>query len=506
MIPRLLTSGLLFMSVLFIAASPSPTSPPQTTTHPATWAASDVGRLLVRDLSSYSGKYLARVAGRDTDLPPTVNGHDEFLAAWTRDIVADLHGLPVGVIRQPFATPGFRQLPASRPGVNVIVVVPGTRHPDRAVVVGAHPDGEPTSRGSAYDDTSGCMLLLGLARELGNIWRVDGLPSLTVEFVLFDAEEEGLVGSSAYSFAYRHGALMPRPVFMIDEEQSGVGYPIRPFGLLSENPAPSFAATTTAVPAHFRSVVGPAIRPDPNALALTMTRLDQARTDVFAQLRQTYGSLPYRGESAPAFAPADTQYLEIGPLPVCCSDNAPFEALGLPTVTFAGNSDYYRSRGLTWSYPFDQPDDTATALDCDTGGTPQPSLAFQAALQLPLALSLEMVQDYAPLDAGSNGAQPGVAIFSDVLEAGVRLHFHGAGSSQIAWRFGDGARASGTSVTHVYAHAGRYRLTLLSRHTTSTWLITVPGRQPVFKTHLLFTPPPRIPWHPPELQNIAGCH
>src|SRR5581483_2439594 len=101
----------------------------------------------------------------------------------------------------------------------IVVAVPGSRHPERAILVGAHYDGEPTSHGSAYDDTSGSALMLGVARELAALWRVRGLPAETVEFVLFDAEEQGLVGSSAYAFAWQHGAVLPAPDLLINEEQ-----------------------------------------------------------------------------------------------------------------------------------------------------------------------------------------------------------------------------------------------------------------------------------------------
>src|SRR5947209_4106133 len=111
------------------------------------------GQYMVNMLDAFAGQYWARVAGRDTGLPPRTNGHDEFAARWTREIIAGLHGLPAVVLHQHFAVPGFWGLPARRPGDNIVVLVPGSRYPNQSVVVGAHYDGEPSSKGPAYGDT-----------------------------------------------------------------------------------------------------------------------------------------------------------------------------------------------------------------------------------------------------------------------------------------------------------------------------------------------------------------
>lgn len=476
--------------------SPGPTSQPL----PSDLLAGQ-GSYMVQQLDYYSQHFWARVAGRDTGLPPAVNGHDEFAARWTHDMLANLHGLPVGVFRQTFATPGFRALPASRPGVNIVLAVPGSKRPDHAILIGAHYDGEPTSQGSAYDDTSGCVIMLGLARSLGQLLRARGLPSVTIEFVLFDAEEQGLIGSSAYTFAFRHGALMPRTDIMLDEEQSGAGYPARPFGLLSEPPMPAYALTTGPVPAIGRPASGGVLPPSQAALDLFLRRLTAARSDVFDRLHAAFPSLPYRGGQAPAFTRADEALLTVGPFPQCCSDNAPFEALGLPTATFSGNFDYYRHIA-DWQFPYDQPQDTFQMLACDTGGSPQPGSALEAALDLPLALSLELIQDYAPPGPGA-----GIAVFSTMPGAGAGIRFQAISSQPPGWAFGDGSTATGSTVTHAYPRAGIYRLTIHAGTASRAWAVTVPKQQPVFKSPIHgVKPPPLIPWHPAPLQDIPGCH
>lgn len=464
------------------------------------------GHRLIQQLNALTAQNWARVAGLDSGLPPNVNGHDEFVAQWTRQILSSLKGLPVGVVHQAFQTPGFRDLPATRPGVNTIVVVPGARHADQAVVIGAHPDGEPTSKGSAYDDASGCVILLGLAELLGQYWRTHGLPSLTVEFVLFDAEEQGLVGSGAFDFAYRSGALMPRPTFMIDEEQSGVGYPVRPFGLHSQSPLPSYAITTGDLPARVARLFGGASQPNQAALRLAIQRLTSARSSTFGELHGAYSLLPYRGGNATAFLRSDQQYLKIGPIPLCCSDNAAFEALGLPTVTFAGNSDYYARDAQPWSFPYDQPEDTLAALACDTGGTPKPGAALEAALELPVQLSDALVLDYAPSTSAGGQGTPGLALFSTLLAADQPARFQVIGIDHATWDFGDGSRANGADVSHSFARPGTFWVTVRGGRLTRRVHLTVSDHDLAYKSPFSVSPPPRRPWSPAALHDIAGCH
>lgn len=106
---------------------------------------------------------------------------------------------------EPFGTEGFEQpFPA---GVNVVGRIPGTSsdevvvvsaHYDHLGTVGApesqcHPDGsgDPVCHGAA-DNASGCAVLLGVADALLRLPQ----PRRTVVLVLFDAEEDGLLGSA----------------------------------------------------------------------------------------------------------------------------------------------------------------------------------------------------------------------------------------------------------------------------------------------------------------------
>lgn len=467
--------------------------------HPATTGDSWSG--LSRDLFSYAGQYQARVAGLDTGLPPQVNGHDEFAARWAAQMLSALHGLSAGVVYDNFATPGFRGLPTTKLGANVIVVAPGSQHPDHAVLLGSHYDGEPFSHGSAFDDTSGSVVMLTVARQLGALWRQQGPPSLSVVFALFDGEEQGLVGSTAYSFAQRMGAVMPNPVLMIDEEQSGIGYPARPFGLLEQPPLLAHAVTNTPLPSRFFPDLG---QPKPlpaGALKKELAQLREARTSVFAQLHRDFPSIAYRGGSSPAFTPSDQHFLTIGKLPVCCSDNAPFQVTGIPTVTLSGSYDYYSKGAAPWEFPYDQPEDTPQAMACDTGGSPQPGAALEAALAVPAALSIALTRAYAPPRKGS-----GAAVYSTLLGARKAASFHLIGPSDAIIDFGDGTHGHGSTLNHVYARPGTYTITVKVSGKTEHWRAVVHAQRPVFHSSILVKPPPRIPWKPVALQDIAGCH
>jgi hypothetical protein len=288
---------------------------------------------------------------------------------------------------------------------------------------------------------------------------------------------------------------------MIDEEQSGVGYPVRPFGLLSQKPLPSFVSTHDGLPSRIARLFGPTLPADKKAFALAERRIRAAASGAFNRLHTLYPTIPYRGGSAPAFTSSDVSYLHIGPTSVCCSDNDAFEALGLPTVTYVGNSDYYSKVAQPWSYPFDQPQDTPAALACDTGGSPQPGRALEAALDLPLLMSQLLVDAYATPARGH-----GLAVFSTIPDAGRRVRFSAAGSSRLTWDFGDGSHATGSAPSHTYRRAGVYRITVQSDTGAATLRTTVSGGRHYFSSPALFSPPPLRAWQPPQLQNIPGCH
>ncbi|HEU5411331.1 MAG TPA: M20/M25/M40 family metallo-hydrolase [Candidatus Acidoferrales bacterium] len=82
---------------------------------------------------------------------------------------------------------------------NVVGEIPGTEHPEQIIVVGGHLDSWDLSEG-ATDDGVGVVTTLGAAEA---IIRSGFKPRRTIRFVLFTGEEEGLLGSLAYTKTHK---------------------------------------------------------------------------------------------------------------------------------------------------------------------------------------------------------------------------------------------------------------------------------------------------------------
>ncbi len=82
---------------------------------------------------------------------------------------------------------------------NVVAEVPGREKPDEVVIVGAHLDSWDLGTG-CLDNGANVVLLLETARALASARR---RPRRTVRFILFSGEEQGLLGSRAYTQAHR---------------------------------------------------------------------------------------------------------------------------------------------------------------------------------------------------------------------------------------------------------------------------------------------------------------
>ena len=77
---------------------------------------------------------------------------------------------------------------------DVYVTKIGTVHPDEMYIVGGHMDGHGYNQ-AANDDGSGATLVMELARVFAS---PDVTTDVSIRFVLWNGEEEGLLGSSAY--------------------------------------------------------------------------------------------------------------------------------------------------------------------------------------------------------------------------------------------------------------------------------------------------------------------
>ena len=82
---------------------------------------------------------------------------------------------------------------------NIVGEIPGTRHPEEVVLLGAHLDSWDLGSG-AIDDGFGVAAVLGAAQS---IVAAGVKPDRTLRFVLFTGEEQGLLGSRAYTRAHQ---------------------------------------------------------------------------------------------------------------------------------------------------------------------------------------------------------------------------------------------------------------------------------------------------------------
>lgn len=130
-------------------------------------------------------------AGRNNNAPGGVAAR-----TW---LVEQLQQVTIGPVAGQTGAAAYLQPFAQ--GANVIGVVPGTRHPDEYVLIGGHydhhascgtVDGDRTCNG-ATDNATGTALVLEMARRFAQ-----HPPARSVAFVLWDAEEDGLLGSRHY--------------------------------------------------------------------------------------------------------------------------------------------------------------------------------------------------------------------------------------------------------------------------------------------------------------------
>ncbi|HOP08339.1 MAG TPA: M28 family peptidase [candidate division Zixibacteria bacterium] len=91
---------------------------------------------------------------------------------------------------------------------NVVAIKTGSRFPDHEVIIGAHRDAVISSPG-ADDNGSGTVGVMEMARVL-----YDLETDMTIKFILFDAEEEGLLGS--YHYAEEAAAREDNIVYMFN--------------------------------------------------------------------------------------------------------------------------------------------------------------------------------------------------------------------------------------------------------------------------------------------------
>jgi hypothetical protein len=99
---------------------------------------------------------------------------------------------------------------------NVVAEIRGSERPDEFVILGAHLDSWELGTG-ALDNGCNAALVIDALRAI----KASGLrPRRTIRFILFSGEEEGMVGSHAYSISHRNELDKAAGVVIFD---SGIG-------------------------------------------------------------------------------------------------------------------------------------------------------------------------------------------------------------------------------------------------------------------------------------------
>ncbi len=431
-----------------------------------------------------------REAGYDKNVPVKYNGHDEFANYWAQEMTKNLAGFGPQVLRDPFPVAGWQGRPAIVPAFNVEVSVPGVSHPEQAVVIGCHYDGEAISTQSANDDASGCAIELGVAQAMGQYWHIHHLyPARTLRFVIFDAEEQGLFGSFRYVNNTINGDLQ-NITAMFNEEQNGIAYPLRFLGKMSNPLLPFYVDMTPLLDSQ--------LYPHQDQLSpIQITHinrfralLQQAVPAVFQQFQAMgYQTLLYQDSnkqdiSQPIFSVDQQKNVQLEDDTLGSSDQVPFTLAGLPCATFVGNSSYYDKNPPPWSYPFDQKTDTIQLMNTFANGSTKQASALTLALGLPGMLTTWMLNQPDILGTASTSSNP-IATISDIgpTLVGHASTFNASGSYlptnpatplSYAWNFGDGSTSTGVTVNHTYTTPGTYTITLTVSSTNAQRLMNKP--------------------------------
>jgi Peptidase family M28 len=211
--------------------------------------------------------------GRNNDTPAS-RRTQAYLISHLRRIGPGLDSLRSGddAYRQPFEESGVR-------GTNLLAVIPGRELPDEFVVVGAHYDhlgrrcdsspGGDVCNG-ATDNAAGTAAVIAIGNAIRHLPEP---PRRSVVLALWDAEEDGLVGSRQY---------VANPLVPLERTVAYVNFDILGADLLPSMSRVSFAIASETGGAALEEAVERAIASEPLGTRLL--------SYVFGQLRSDYAS------------------------------------------------------------------------------------------------------------------------------------------------------------------------------------------------------------------------
>jgi hypothetical protein len=472
--PALFILATLLTPALFTSGASAASAPARQQTTPAVPGIDP--NYIYQQLDYMVTHFQRREAGYDNNLPPDVNGHDEFASYWTRQMLSLLGRYGAVAYKDTFPIAGWQGRPAKLPAFNMEITVPGVLHPEQEVVIGCHYDGMAFSTQSANDDGSGCAIELGIAKAMSAFWQANHVyPARTLRFVIFDAEEQGLFGSYHYVNSTVNGDLK-NITAMFNEEQNGIAYPLRYLGTMV-NPLMPYYIDMSPLRKNSLYTNQDTLSTQQRANISRFRQLmAQAVPASFQQFRAmgdqmlTYHSSSSQDVWQPIFTPDQLSLIHQEDDTLGSSDQMPFTMAGLPCATLVGNSTYYNPGAPPGSYPYDQPDDTIQLMNIFADGNSRQSQALTLALALPGMITTWMLAQPDILGQTPFDGRPVAAISSiGLAQPGQALHVDASASYDPAaassplsyqWSFGDGTGASGQKVSHTYTGSGTYTLSL----------------------------------------------
>ncbi len=295
------------------------------------------------DFTDRALEYLAYIGENYPDRSEDDGAREAFVDWLTAELAACGYD-PAQIETQSFEGDDMFGDPAQ--GKNIVLTVPGKRD-DGRIIVGAHYDGD-----GVGDNGSGVALLLATAAGL-----VDVEPEYTVQYVFFDREEEGKVGSRYFARQMSAEAIAST-LYMVNLDALAFGDFCNIYGGVYGD---DYGADYIAV---YEGEENP--QPEPELLEGYAFAADLAERLGFRVYRPEdldgYFEANGRGmepEEGAFFtnpwtyahpAPQNMEFMGPSPTTIGASDHAPFAVLGIPYIYFEATNWWAESADEYTSY------------------------------------------------------------------------------------------------------------------------------------------------------------